>query len=199
MQNLLLSMRSRSDNKSIKGSPLSICRIQGDGACQFRAIAYWLEKFGLLLPSNEKNHLLLRRQVVSYILKPENWKRFKESVKFADGYRTKKDFEREMRKPWTYGGEATLVALAEIYNVNFVVLQDDGTMITNIEEGKSRRPNGTMILRRVPETLGEPHYDVIEIKHKQQGQGDHLPKSKSKPLSRVTRVTRSITRNRKGK
>jgi hypothetical protein len=204
MQNLLLSMRSRSDITS-KRSPLSICRIQGDGACQFRAIAYWLQKFGLLLPSNEKNHLLLRRQVVSYILKPENWKRFKESVKFADGYRTKKDFEREMKKPWTYGGEATLVALAEIYNVNFVVLQDDGTMITNIEEGKSRRPNGTMILRRVPETLGEPHYDVIEIIHKQGqgGQGGHLPKSKSKskskPLSRVTRVTRSTTRNRKGK
>lgn len=192
-----------------KGSPLSICRIQGDGACQFRAIAYWLQKFGLLLPPNEKNHLLLRRQVVSYILSPENWKRFKESVKFADGYRTKKDFEREMKKPWTYGGEATLVALAEIYNVNFVVLQDDGTMITNIEEGKPRRPNGTMILRRVPETLGEPHYDVIEIKHKQggqEGQGDQGDQrgqgrypSKSKPTSRITRVTRSTTRNRNRK
>lgn len=203
----ILKGYSHSDIKS-KKSPLRICRIQGDGACQFRAIAYWLQKFGLLLPPNEKNHLLLRLQVVSYILKPDNWKRFKESVKFADGYRTKKDFEMEMKRPWTYGGEATLVALAEIYNVNFVVLQDDGTMITNIEEGKPRRPNGTMILRRVPETLGEPHYDVIEIKHKQGGQGvqgrqgGNPSKSKSKPTSRITRVTRSITRttrNRNGK
>jgi len=159
------SMRTRSKSKSKSTRPektmqlqgrrvsqLTLFKIQGDGACQFRAIAYWLQKFGY---PPAIDHLFLRRQAVQYIL--NDWKRFKESVKFADGYTTKKEFEKEMKKPYTYGGEATLVALAEIYNVNYIVLQDDGTVFTN----KIPQRHQTMILRRVPESMGEPHYDVV--------------------------------------
>ena len=182
--------RSTRPQKTIQGrraSQLSLYKIKGDGACQFRAIAYWLQKFGY--PSTI-DHLVLRHQAVQYIL--NDWKRFKESVKFADGYTTKKEFEKEMKKPYTYGGEATLVALADIYNVNFVVLQDNMnlqdngdkdmnatvfTNIENIETGNPQRPQ-TMIMRRIPETMGEPHYDVLEFTDKTTTSGRRVKKTK---------------------
>jgi len=113
--------------------------IQGDGACQFRAVHSALILFHIadadgpaLMAPSEDGVNALRQGVTEYIAREENRERFSAALaEYTAGGHTHQDiaytsldhYLEEMTKPTTYGDHLSLQSLAEITSRSIVVIR----------------------------------------------------------------------------
>ena len=97
----------------LKPFNLSIHKVDADGNCLFRSVAY-------LLNGSEDAHASLRKEAVTYILRNEDF-----FAPFMDEGMTVLSYCAQMSKPETWGGQPELQALSLLYNVNLYIFQTD--------------------------------------------------------------------------
>lgn len=111
----VLSRRAAIDKCAIAESNKTFVRHEtiGDGSCLFRAVS-------LYLYGNQDHHEQLRQDSIKYI--EENWSELKNHILLDNNKNpNKRNYCRQMRKTSTYGTSIEILALSEIYQINFHV------------------------------------------------------------------------------
>jgi hypothetical protein len=111
----IASARQRLD-QILRAENLESVEMQGDGNCQFRAIAAYF--------TGDVDHLFIRRKIVEYIYK--NQEKFQADIVIGLGFENVEQYCREMIVPGTWGDAITLMAYCLYQNINIVVFSEQG-------------------------------------------------------------------------
>ena len=100
---------------------LALHAVDGDGNCQFRALAHFCKSGAL-------DHARIRREIVDFI--EENKDLFAVDIcfggDFVDEQRSVEQYCADMRRMGTWGDGTTLMAFCLLYNVNVRLYSADG-------------------------------------------------------------------------
>lgn len=162
--------------KSKRLSTVKMCRIQADNSCLFGSVVHQL--YGTKINSAEHSTSVdvLRKNVVEHIIKrmPEYFFILKDRVFSKSENKSIEDITRDceyfvrenLSQTSCWGGTETLKAISEIFRVNIVIVNDDGS--SNFSNSFNIANDRTIALafrntdgQIKPSNISRNHYDSI--------------------------------------
>ena len=139
----------------------------GDGNCQFEAIVHQLANLGLY-----RSHLTLRSEIVAYLRTHSYLGQQEHGTSTPwDNHilQTRAEYLRTMSENGEYGDHITLQCIAEIFNVQILVVSSLGvnqnTLVTPSGEPRFSEHLPTLLIGHYPENNGE-HF--VSLEHDQE-------------------------------
>lgn len=154
---------------------LTVAKIAKDGNCCFGALAHQLFHTPIGSEDHKKNTKELRKNVVKYILDPNNYPSFKQALKsHIYDIKDEKDItdidfdcmflvRHCLPRSGTWAGPETLKAVSEIYKVNIFVFYENTTGIV-VYDKSQQYERSVMIAYRLGEInsiSSHNHYDSV--------------------------------------
>lgn len=158
------SMQAQLENDTIY---VTCAKIQADGNCMFGSLAHQLHQYPINSDDHHNATKKLRAEVVEYILDPQNFASFqfilqdrvydiKSKNQIEDMATECKMYVRHVlsreSQSNSWGGQETLKAVSEIYRVNIITINENGTCVIAIAWRTGFIQNGKEIRN---------HYDSI--------------------------------------
>lgn len=152
---------------------MSVAQILQNGNCLFAAICHQLSPTALDTEAHTEETSSLRQNVVNYILKPENYPYFEHELKNRvlelktldeiENITTEcKLFTRfVLSQSGKWGGYESIRAIGEIFNINIIVIKEDGDCYVANRSTKVNERSILLAYRKYPDGNGYYHYDSI--------------------------------------